>query len=80
MHGQPADAMDHTNPMCRALGTQVLLLYGTLYIIFMCAIWWPVKGYWVYSGAFQALSVGTQSKQSSSLSSGLCWIRPWDPR
>jgi len=26
---------------------QVVLLYGTLYVIFMVAIWWPVKHYWV---------------------------------
>ena len=28
-------------------GTQVVLLYGTLYVIFMVAVWWPVKNYWV---------------------------------
>ncbi len=26
---------------------QVVLLYGTLYVIFMVAVWWPVKHYWV---------------------------------
>ncbi len=26
---------------------QVVLLYGTLYVIFMVAVWWPVKNYWV---------------------------------
>ena len=36
--------------MSSMMGTQVVLLYGTLYVIFMCAIWWPVKGYWVYAG------------------------------
>ena len=39
----------HLNPCPPA---QVVLLYGTVYIVFMCAIWWPVKDYWVYSGEF----------------------------
>ena len=32
------------------VGLQIVLLYGTIYIIFMCAVWWPIKGHWIYPG------------------------------